>query len=67
MSIYNYIFIGVGFTFLIDLLLSAENVKKHPLLKYINWGLQERIICSLVWPLGMLMFVIAFFRAMFKK
>ena len=71
MSILNYFFIGAAFTFLIDLLLGMKIMKKHPLiskaLKQGGWGMKERLICIIIWPLGALVFLISFIKSYFRK
>ena len=66
MSILNYFFIGTVFTFIIDLLLSMERIKTHPTVKDKDWGIRERIICVIVWPLSTVIFLIAFIKQFFK-
>ena len=66
MTILNYFFIGVGFTFVIDLLLGIKAIQKHPAVKDINWRMQERILCMVIWPLALISFVIAFIKQFFK-
>ena len=67
MSILNYFFIGVGFTFIIDLLLNVEDIKNHPIVidKPFSWGM--RIMCVLLWPFAILVFLIAFVKQFFRK
>ena len=67
MSLYNYFFIGIGLTFLFDLLFSMEGIKKHPKIIKENWGMKERVICVLVWPLAAIVFVMSFIKEIFKK
>ena len=67
MNMLNYFFIGFGFTLIIDLLLSTKIVSNHPSMKNTSWGMLERIICILIWPLAALMFFIAFIKQFFKK
>ena len=67
MSILNYFFIGFGFTFIVDLLLNSKYIHKHPLKIEENWGMKERFICIIIWPLAALVFFYSFFRAIFKK
>ena len=62
MSILNYFFIGAGFTFVMDLLLSIERIKTHTAIKDKDWGMQERILCIIIWPLSSLVFLIAFIK-----
>ena len=66
MSILNYFFIGAGFTFVVDLLLSIEGIKNHPNMVNQNWGTKERIFCIVIWPLSALVFLIAFIKQFFK-
>jgi hypothetical protein len=40
MSILNYFFIGAGFTFVMDLLLSMERIKTHIAVKDKDWGMK---------------------------
>ena len=69
MSILNYLFIGAGFTFLIDLLLGMKRIQNQPNVKHVlkDWGLKERIVCILIWPLAAIVFMISFFKTYFKK
>ena len=66
MSILNYFFIGAGFTFVMDLLLGIKRIQNHPDVKGINWRMQERILCMIIWPLSALIFLIAFIKQFFK-
>tara|TARA_B100001175_G_scaffold257891_1_gene226318 strand:+ start:374 stop:574 length:201 start_codon:yes stop_codon:yes gene_type:complete len=66
MSILNYFFIGAAFTLVIDLLLGMERIKTHPAVKDKNWGVRERIICIIVWPLSVVIFLTAFIRQFTK-
>ena len=67
MSIINYFFIGVVFTFLLDLILTK--LQNHPLMEEIlkNWGCKERIACTFIWPIAMLAFGGSFITSYFKK
>ena len=67
MSILNYFFIGFGFTFIVDLLLGIEGIKNHPSMKNKIWGMKERILCIIIWPLSTLIFFITFIKTIFKK
>tara|TARA_B100000073_G_C23261612_1_gene382659 strand:+ start:276 stop:479 length:204 start_codon:yes stop_codon:yes gene_type:complete len=67
MSILNYFFIGTVFTFIVDLLLGMEGIKNHPKMKDKNWGMRERIICIIVWPLSVLIFALTFIKQFFRK
>jgi hypothetical protein len=66
MTVLNYFFIGAGFTFLMDLLLGIKEIQNHPAVKDINWRMQERILCMVIWPLSALVFLIAFIKQFFK-
>ena len=66
MSLLNYFFIGAGFTFIVDLLLSIESVKSHPAVENQEWGMPQRILCMVIWPLSVLAFLIAFIKQFFK-
>ena len=66
MSILNYFFIGAGFTFIVDLLLSIERIKTHTAMKGQDWGMTQRILCMVIWPLSVLVFLIAFIKQFFK-
>ena len=66
MSILNYFFIGTGFTFIIDLLLGLDIFKNHPKMKDKNWGMKERILCIIIWPIAAIIFTIAFIKQFFK-
>ena len=67
MTILNYFFVGVVFTFMVDLLLNIDKIKTHPKMKSKIWGGKERILCILIWPLSILTFLIAFIKQLFKK
>ena len=65
MTILNYFFIGAAFTFTAEILF--DKLKTHPLLKKVTWGNTERITCVIIWPLGMVWFLVAFFKSFFRK
>ena len=67
MSILNYFFIGVVVTFVVEILLESKGIKNHPSVVNETWGVKERIICVLVWPLAAIVFVISFIKETFKK
>ena len=64
--ILNYIFIGFGFIFFIDLLLNTKHVKNHPLKIDKDWGWNERLICIIIWPIAALVFLYSFFKSLNK-
>ena len=66
MSLLNYFFIGTGFTFIIDLLLNMERVKTHIVIKDKDWGIAQRILCIVIWPISALVFLISFIKTIFK-
>ena len=66
MSILNYFFIGVAFTFVLDLILTK--LQSNPLMEGIikNWGWKERIACILIWPLSLIVFIYSFIKSYFE-
>ena len=66
MNILNYFFIGAGFTFIVDLLISHKLIKNNPKIKDITWGQNERITCILFWPIAFIVFLISFIKQLFK-
>ena len=44
-----------------------KHIKKYKALKEVEWGMSQRILCILVWPLGALVFLINFIKQFFKK
>jgi hypothetical protein len=67
MNMFNYLLIGVIFTFLCDIIIHIA--RNNPIVqeKLKNWGLWERIVCILVWPLGVLVFTLSFIKEYLKK
>ena len=65
MSILSYLFIGTVFTFVMDLLLSVESVRKHTDVVDKEWGMKQRILCILIWPLAALVFAFNFIKQLF--
>ena len=66
MSILNYFFIGAGFTFIVDLLLNMKSINSHPAVENQEWGMAQRILCIIIWPLSLVVFLIAFIKQIFK-
>ena len=66
MSLLNYFFIGAGFMFIVDLLLSIESIRSHPAVENQEWGMTQRILCMIIWPLSALVFLITFIKQFFK-
>ena len=65
MSIHNYFIIGVVCAFLSDILL--VKLKNHPQIKLLEWGWVERLAVILIWPIALIVFIVAFFKAYYKK
>lgn len=66
MSIINYFFTGFAITFIVDLFLNLEYVKNHPKMENIIWGMKERMICIIIWPIALLIYLYAFIKARLK-
>ena len=70
MAMYNYFFIGVVFTFVIDLILLSNYVRNHPKMKNVieqNWSMAARITCIVIWPLAAVVFIYSLIKQFFKK
>ena len=61
----TYIVIGICIAFLCDLLLNNVNLKAIKNIKK-TWGIKERIILILIWPVIILVFLYNFFKEFFK-
>jgi len=65
--ILTYFFIGVVFTFLMDLLIDYLCRFEEPSFVHtIEWDNPQRILCTILWPLGIIWFFVAFFRSWFS-
>ena len=66
MSILNYFFIGVVFTFILDSIL--YRLQNHPIMLPIleQWDNKTRIACVLVWPLALIVFIVSFIKSGIK-
>ena len=62
----NYIFIGFSFTFIVDFILNLESMKKHPKMRNLIWGWNERIVGILFWPIAIIIFSISFIKSYFR-
>ncbi len=64
--ILNYLFIGTVFTFIIDWFIHWQI--NHPrIISILNsWNNTTRIICILIWPIGILIFLISFLKSFFR-
>ena len=65
-TLLNYLFLGIAFTFVMDLLLSIENVRNHVAVEDKEWGMPQRILCVLIWPIAALVFFINFIKQFFN-
>jgi len=66
MTILNYLTIGVIFSFLVELLLNKLNNNPQIKIMNINWGWGERTTAIIIWPLALIIFIIYFFKAIFR-
>ena len=62
----NYFLIGIFFTFMVDLFL--DKAQNHPKVKNAleDWNNEQRIACIIIWPIGILWFLLAFIKNCFK-
>ena len=65
--ILNYIFIGAIFTFMVDCIIILKRKDLRIISILDHWDNNTRIACVLIWPLGMLVFLISFIKTIFKK
>jgi len=65
--IFNYIFVGVVFTFIIDLFFSMS--QNNPKVKNISedWSNEQRIALTILWPIGILWFIASFIKNIFEQ
>jgi hypothetical protein len=59
-----YLFIGTVFTFCIDLLTNYLTKIGMPQRSLTN---QERLMCILIWPIGLIVFLVSFIKTKFEK
>jgi hypothetical protein len=65
--ILTYLFIGVVFTFLVDLLISFLTKINHPiLLNGFLWNHSQRVWCVILWPLAVVWFIGGFIKSWFN-
>jgi predicted PurR-regulated permease PerM len=63
-NILTYFFIGVVFTFLIEVLVSKLEEKNFPNFNnQIIWNNTQRLLCVILWPFGIVFFLVSFFRS----
>jgi hypothetical protein len=61
---FNYLFIGVVFTFLLDMILLRlkDNIKVKELGLEESWGIAQRITCIFIWPIAFIVFITTFLK-----
>ena len=64
--ILNYLFIGAIFTLIIDCIISWKIEDPRIISILSNWNNNTRIICILIWPIGILIFFISFLKSFFR-
>ena len=66
---FNYLFIGVVFTFLLDMILLRlkDNIKVKELGLEESWGNFKRIVCIFIWPIALVVFISTFLNSKTKK
>ena len=64
--ILNYLFTGAVFTLIIDCIISWKIEDPRIISILNNWNNNTRIICILIWPIGILIFFISFLKSFFK-
>ena len=68
MTVLNYFFAGVIFTFIVDLFLSIS--QNNPKVKDISedWHNEQRIAAFLLWPIALIVFLYSFIKfILFRK
>ena len=60
-GIITYLIIGVVFNFVFDLLVNVSGDEDH------RFTMFERLTMTLIWPIGIGMFAIYFFKNLFQK
>ena len=64
--ILNYLFTGAVFTLIIDCIISWKIEDPRIISILSNWNNNTRIICILIWPIGILIFFISFLKSFFR-
>ena len=65
MIILNYLIIGFGFAFILDMM--HYIFRNHKAFKDVpEWDWKSRIIFVLIWPIGLSVFLYAFLKQYFK-
>ena len=57
---------GAVFTLIIDCIISWKIEDPRIISILSNWNNNTRIICILIWPIGILIFFISFLKSFFK-
>ena len=65
--ILTYLLIGVIFTFLVDLLINYLYYLDVPLIEDMHWNNSQRVLCVLLWPFALAVFIITFLQKYFGK
>ena len=65
----KYMTIGLGFTFLVELMIDWLSRQKLKIYKYKkeDWGWSERILCVWIWPIAMIVVVHGYIKGYFNK
>ena len=63
--ILTYLFIGVIFTFLVDLLIDRLSNFNVYLSEDMGWDNLQRTFCILLWPFALTVFIVAFIKKYF--
>ena len=65
--ILTYFFIGVIFTCLVDLSIDYFNkTNRSHLLENLDWDNGQRVMCIIIWPFAMVVFILAFLKSFFN-
>ena len=66
MTILNYFFIGIIFTFTLDFIL--YQLQNHPIMFPVieKWDNRTRVACVIVWPIAAIVFIYTFFKSFFN-
>ena len=60
-GIITYLIIGVAFNFVFDLLVNVSGEEAH------RFTVVERLVMTLIWPVGVVMFAVHFFKQFFSN
>ena len=65
--ILTYLLIGIIFTFLVDLLINYLYYLDDPLIEDMQWNNLQRVLCILLWPFALAVFIITFLQKYFGE